>query len=335
MIADLVVENYAPGVMERFGLGYEDLRTVRPDIIVLSMPGFGRTGPDSALLAYGQQLMGYLGLSPLWRLPDSPLAASSKLAYPDFVAAGQVAVAALAALRYRDRTGRGQFVEVSQLESTAAVMGLAFLDYVLNGRLWQAQGNDDPNFAPHGVYRCSGDGGRGTGVGAGNLQSAIRIPRSDDRWVAIACATDAEWRSLCQVMDAPALASDPRFRTKALRRRHRADLDRLMEAWTRRWTPHQVMERLQQAGVPAGVVATGADLYHDRHLRERGFLLTIDHPDTGPLVHPGMTVRLSATPGRVRRPAPTLGQHNDEVFLGELGLTAPAYQALVAQGVIV
>jgi crotonobetainyl-CoA:carnitine CoA-transferase CaiB-like acyl-CoA transferase len=312
MTADLVLENYAPGVMARWGLGYEDLRAVRPDIIVLSMPGLGGDGPDSAMIAYGQQLMGYLGLSPLWRLPESPLAASSKLAYPDFVAAGQVAVAALAALRHRDRTGRGQFVEVSQLESTASLMGVAFLDYFVNGRVRRAQGNDDPNAAPHGVYRCAGA----------------------DRWVAIACESDAEWQALCRAMDAPALADEPRFRTKTLRRRRRTELDHLIEAWTRDRAPHAVMHRLQDAGVPAGVVATGADLFHDAHLRARGYLMEIEHPDTGPLVHPGMTVHLAATPGRVRRPAPALGEHNDEIFRGGLGLSGREYQRLVEQGVI-
>jgi crotonobetainyl-CoA:carnitine CoA-transferase CaiB-like acyl-CoA transferase len=265
------------------------------------------------MIAYGQQLMGYLGLSPLWRLSDSPLAASSKLAYPDFIAAGQVAVAALAALRHRDRTGRGQCVEVSQLEATASLMGVAFLDYFVNGRVGEAQGNDDPNSAPYGVYRCAGV----------------------DRWIAIACESDDEWQGLCRAMEAPALAREPRYRIRALRRQHRVELDRLIESWTAARTPHEVMLRLQSAGVPAGVVATGADLSNDVHLRERGYLVTIDHPDTGPLVHPGMTVRLSATPGQVRRPAPRLGAHNEEIFCGELGLSARECRELVEQGVIV
>lgn len=310
--ADIVAENYGLGVMERFGLGYDDLRAVRPDIIMLSMPGLGRDGPDSGMIAYGQQLMAYLGFSPLWRLPESPLTACTKLAYPDFIAAGLTALAAVAALEHRARTGQGQLVELAQIEGTAAMMGVAFLDYFVNGRVWQAQGNADPNVAPQGVYRCLGH----------------------DRWLAIACTTEAEWQRLCQVMGTPELVTDPRFATRALRYEHRAELDPRIEEWTCTRTPHQAMYRLQRAGVPAGVVASGEDLYHDIHLRARGYLVTIDHPDTGPLDHPGMTVRLSATPGSVRRPAPRLGEHNEEVFCRELGLSRDAYRDLVGRGVI-
>jgi crotonobetainyl-CoA:carnitine CoA-transferase CaiB-like acyl-CoA transferase len=310
--ADVVIENYGVGVMERFGLGYDRLRDLRPDIVMLSMPGLGREGPDSRMLAYGQQLMGYVGLSPLWRQPESSLAASTKLAFPDFIAAGLVGLAATAALLVREQTGEGQFVELAQIDATAQVMGVAFLDYFVNGRIAEARGNADPNFAPHAAYRCLGH----------------------DRWVAIACATEEEWRSLCAVMHHPDLVADPRFATKPLRHANRAALDPLIEAWTSEQTPHQVMYRLQRVGVPAGVVASAEDLYHDLHLRARGYPVTIDHPDAGRLDHPGMTVGLSATPGRVRRAAPRLGEHNAEVFQVMLGLSPAEYDDLVARGVI-
>ncbi|MGH2585892.1 MAG: CaiB/BaiF CoA transferase family protein [Dehalococcoidia bacterium] len=310
--ADVVVENFGPGVMDRWGLGYADLRAVKPDLIMVGMPGLGGEGPHSTYLAYGQQLMGYLGLSPLWRQPESPMAASCKLAYPDFIAAGQLAVGVTAALLHREQTGEGQYIEVAQIDSVASMMGVAFLDYFLNGRIWEPQGNAGLNHAPHSVYRCLGH----------------------DRWVAIACETEEEWRALCAAMDAPDLAADPRFATRALRHEHRAALDPLIAAWTEGQTPHQVMERLQRAGVPAGVVATSEDLYHDVHLRGRGFLVTIDHPQPGRLDHPGMTARLSATPGCVRRPAPLLGEHNEEVFLDLLRLPQAEYEELIDEGVI-
>lgn len=310
--ADVVVENFGLGVMERWGLGYADLRTVKPDVIMVGMPGLGSSGPHSTYLAYGQQLMGYLGLSPLWRQPESPMAASCKLAYPDFIAAGQLAAGVTAALLHRERTGEGQYIEVAQIDAVASAMGVAFLDYFLNGRVWEACGNVSPNYAPHGVYRCLGH----------------------DRWVAIACETEGEWRDLCAAIGSPDLATDPRFATRALRHEHRTALDPLIEAWTEGQTPHQVMERLQRAGVPAGVVATSEDLYHDEHLRGRGFLVTIDHPEPGRIDHPGMTARLAATPGCIRRPAPLLGEHNDEIFLGLLRLSRTDYEELIAEGVI-
>jgi crotonobetainyl-CoA:carnitine CoA-transferase CaiB-like acyl-CoA transferase len=311
-IADLVVENFGPGVMERWELDYHSLRRVREDVIVVRMPGMGFGGPHSDWVAYGQQVMAYTGLSPLWRDPCSPLAAATKLAYPDFVVAATLAVAAVAALLHRERTGVGQCVEAAQIDAVASLMGVALLDYLLNGRVWEARGNDNPDEAPHAAYRCLGH----------------------DRWVAIACATEEEWHALCRAMGRPGLADDPRFATRDLRHAHRDALDPLIEAWTATQTPHQVMYRLQRAGVPAGVVASGEDLYHDPHLRERRFLETITHPDAGTLVHPGMTVRLSATPGRVLRPAPALGADNGPVLRDLLGLPTAAYDDLVARGVI-
>jgi crotonobetainyl-CoA:carnitine CoA-transferase CaiB-like acyl-CoA transferase len=205
----------------------------------------------------------------------------------------------MAALHYRERTGEGQHVEIPQVESAASMVGTAILEYTINGTTPQPWGNRDPNFAPQNLYPCLGH----------------------DRWCAISCQTNEHWQSLCSVMNSPSWANDPRFSSLANRLQHHDEIDSKIADWTREFTPHQIMLKCQAAGIPAGVVATGEDLYLDPHLRERDYIVEIDHPAPGRLEHPGMTIRLIRTPGQVRLPAPLTGQHNEEVFAQLLNIS--------------
>jgi crotonobetainyl-CoA:carnitine CoA-transferase CaiB-like acyl-CoA transferase len=311
-VSDVVVENFSPRVMTKYGFNYERLIEVRPDLIMASMPGFGHSGPHHAFASYGGPLMAYTGMALLWGYADSPLDAHSKIAYPDYIAAGSLALAVLAALHHRARTGQGQFIEIAQVEATAAAMEVAFLDYFANGHVAAPRGNRDPNAVPQGCYPCLGH----------------------DAWCVVSCETEAQWRSLAQVIGGDALVTAPRFATAAQRWQRHDELDTLISAWTQECTPHQAMRLLQAAGVAAGAVQTGEDLWRDAHLRMRDFILTITHPESGTLEHPGIPVQLHATPGQIQRPAGRLGEANEAVFRGLLGLTADELARLVEADVI-
>jgi crotonobetainyl-CoA:carnitine CoA-transferase CaiB-like acyl-CoA transferase len=311
-VSDVVVENFSPRVMAKYGFDYERLIEVRPDVIMVSMPGFGHSGPHRDFASYGGPLMAYTGMALLWGYTDSPLDAHSKLAHPDYIASGTLALSVLAALHHRARTGEGQFIEIAQVEATAAAMEVAFLDYFANGRIAASMGNRDPNAVPQGCYPCLGH----------------------DTWCVLSCTKEAQWRALAQLIGGDDLASAPRFATAAERWQRHDELDGLISVWTQQYTPHQAMHILQHAGVAAGAVQTGEDLWRDIHLRMRDFIVTIAHPEPGTLEHPGMTVRLHDTPGQVRRPTGRLGEDNEAVFRGLLGLTADEFTRLREAGVI-
>jgi crotonobetainyl-CoA:carnitine CoA-transferase CaiB-like acyl-CoA transferase len=311
-LSDVVVENFSPRVMAHYELDYQHLRTVRPDLIMVSMPGFGQSGPHSAFVSYGGPLMAYTGMALLWGHADSPLDARSKIAYPDYTAAGTCALAVTAALHHRASTGQGQHIEIAQVETTAAAMEVAFFDYFTTGTVAAPRGNRDPNSVPQGCYACLGH----------------------DAWCVLSCPTDAHWRALARLIGDATLADDARFATAAERWLQHDALDALITAWTSQRTPHQAMRLLQEAGVPAGAVQTGEDLWRDVHLRARDAIVTLEHPGPGTIEHPGLTVRLHGTPGQMRWPLGRLGEANEEVFGGLLGLSRDAQTRLAEAGVL-
>ena len=310
--ADVVVENNAPNAMARFGVDYDALRAVKPDIIMVSCPGYGSHGPMRDYVAVGQCLTAYTGLGNLWGNPGSEWPLRGKNAYPDFITSGNLALAVMAALHHRRKTGEGQRIELAQFQAAASMIGLSFLESSLGDGDPQPWGNRDPNAAPQGVYPCKGT----------------------DRWCAISCPDDATWRSLATLMGQRPAAADPRFATTDGRHDNHDALDGLIAQWTSTLTPHQAMLRCQLAGIPAGIVANGEDLYHDQQLRARGYIVEIDHPYPGRVQHPGMTVRFSRTPGRVRRSAPTPGQHNAEVLSTILGLSEAEIEKYTSEGAL-
>ncbi len=312
-VSDVVVDNMTAGVMARWGMDYEHLVAVKPDIITLSMPVMGSTGPRRNYGGYGMGIEGISGLKSISGPPDSPPVGTG-IAYPD---AGpnprHAAAAVLAALHYRNRTGKGQHIEVAQYESTTAFTGTAILEYTANGRVATRQGNRVPWAAPHGAYRCSGE----------------------DRWCVISVENDAQWEAFCGVMGNPDWAKEPRFATLLGRKHDEDELDTLVEAWTRQQTAQAVMDCLQRAGVPAGIVQNGQDLLeHDRHLRERRAFVAVEHPEAGTLEHPVLGFRLSAMADAGLRPAPLLGEHN-YLVLGELlGMAEEEVDELIVEQVI-
>ncbi len=307
---DVVLENNAPGVMDRLGIGYEDMKEVRPDLIFVSMPGFGAGTPHSGFPAYGGTLNCYTGMTYMWAAPDTPATARCQLAYPDYIAAAHVPLAILAALHHRARTGEGQYVEIPQIDGTAQFLALNYLDSSVNGTEQVPMGNTSHANVPQNLYRA----------------------RGDDRWIAISVRNDEEWQRFCKAVQHPDWAQDERFTTLEGRTANREALDALIAGWTAYQTPHQCMRILQAHGVPAGVVATGEDLYYDEHMRARGYVLALDHPGIGSFEHPGYTVGLSETPGRFRKPAPTLGADTETVMMRVLGWSPAESKALMGDG---
>lgn len=305
--ADIVINNYRAGVLEKVGLGYQDIAEVRPDIIYVSMPLQGSGGPQAGYSGVGHTLNVLGAIYSLTAYEDGTVVGPGTN-FPDHsVNPGHALVALLAALVHRKRTGRGQYIEVSQLESTINLLGPHILAYSLNRTSPAPEGNTSPRFAPYGVFPCA-----------------------DDEWIAISVRDDAQWRGFQAAVDAPWTA-EVRFDTAAGRLAAKAELARLTGEWTAPRDAHALMEALQAKGVTAGVVQNSRDLVErDPQLAHRGHLVTLDgHPEMGPTVYNAPPYRLSKTPYRFQRPAPTLGQHNKDVFQGMLGLSDAEMERMI------
>jgi crotonobetainyl-CoA:carnitine CoA-transferase CaiB-like acyl-CoA transferase len=298
--SDVLVNNYRPGTLERFNLGYESLRQINPNIVVLSMPGYGSTGPGREYASHGAQLMADSGMYYIWGHPDTPMPMRGKGAVPDFLGGAHGALVVMAALHVRDTTGIGQEVEIAQSEALAAALEIGLLESSINHRDWQPAGNRRAFAAPYDIYTC-----RGT-----------------EAYCAIVCADDAQWQALCSAIGRPTLASDSRFATLADRLANIGELDEIITAWTLEYTPRQVMYRLQKSGVTASAVQSGEDVYFDPHLRARDFVVPVDDPESGPMEVAGLSIHLSATPGRKAMDGrPVFAGANDYVFNTLLGLS--------------
>ncbi|HEY92006.1 MAG TPA: CoA transferase [Dehalococcoidia bacterium] len=309
--SDVVVENFSAGVMTRLGLDYDACRAIKPDIIYLSLSGYGATGPSSNFVSYGMQLQAFSGLASLTGYADGP---PRNLGTPisDTVGGLSGALGILAALHHQHTTGEGQFVDVSQCEALVALCPEAVLDYILNGRVQEPAGNRDSSMAPHGVYRCKGE----------------------NNWVAIAITTDEEWKALCETIGRPELPGNARFLDVGLRYQNQDELDRIISEWTVNHGDYEAMHILQGKGVPATAVLSNAQLVRDPHLVERGFNIEDNHPVTGKRTISGFSWHLSRTPGQVQCHAPLLGQHNEEVLCGLPGMSRERFKELVSSGVI-
>lgn len=294
---DMVVENFAPGVAERMGLGYRQLREYRPDLIMLSISGYGQTGPGRNLLSYGNLSGAAAGFnSVLGYGPGEALEVG--ITWADPVAGLFGPQALIAALIHRSRTGQGQYIDLSMLEMLETMMPEALLEYEIAGREPQPMGNHDPWMAPHNCYKAAGD---------------------DESWVTIAAGSEKEWRALCEAIGQPALAGDPRFATLALRKQNEGELDRIITEWTSRRDRWQITELLQKAGVPAFPTMSNQDLAEDPHLMARGFPVELEHPVVGRRRHAGVPWQMSPSACRVRKPAPLLGADTEDILQNLLG----------------
>jgi crotonobetainyl-CoA:carnitine CoA-transferase CaiB-like acyl-CoA transferase len=286
-VADVIIENYAPGVMQRWGLGYEQIAAANPRIVMLSLTGFGHSGPRSHYLAYGATVCSFVGLTDAWQYPSG--------VHFDYLSQAHGVFGVLAALAARDRTGRGTHVDLAEVETAAAVMGPMMLDYVVNGRRSVVPGNRVPGALLSEVVRC----------------------RGDDNWLAVEVEDADDWRALALVVGRDDLASAEAAFEEA------ADaLAAALATWAAERTAQQAMRVLQRAGLAAGAVQNGEDVVRDPQHRERHFLLEMDHPDLGVAEYAAPPHRLAKTPPTVRRPTPRLGAHTVEVLGEWLGMTS-------------
>lgn len=308
--ADVVVESYSPGVMKRFGLDYPSLRRLKPNIIMASTSQMGQTGPIAQYRGFGAQASALAGFCHITAWPDGePVGPYG--AHSDAISHRYLLIAILSALEYKRRTGKGQYIDVSQFECALQFLSTVLLDYGINGRVASGRDNQDPYLAPHAAFRCLGE----------------------DRWCVIAVTSDEEWKAFCSAVGKPEWIDDPRFSTLLSRKRNEEGLNRLIEEWTKVRTPEEVMLKLQAAGVPAGIVERGEDLHKDPQLEHRRHFWRLPHAEIGVHAYDSPGFRLSKTPGRVAWAAPLLGEHNDYICTQVLGMSNGEFAELVAEGV--
>ena len=310
-ISDALIENFRQGSLARLGYDYDALRRLRADLIYVSMPAFGNSGPWQGYLGYGIGQEQLSGMAHLTGYPgDGPM--KSGINHGDPITGSHAAGLLLAALRRRRRTGQGMYIDVSQQESSVALMGGEVLAYQMTGQEPERIGNRSQWYAPAGAYPCAGE----------------------DRWITIAVTAETQWAALTAAMAASHLTADPRFANNQARLNHQDELDALIAQWTQTQDAFNLAQQLQSANIPAAPVMRGPDLLQDPHYKERQTFLTIDHPQAGLHQYPGLPWKMSATPGEVRSPAPTLGQHNTEIYGNLLGMAAADIDALESDGVI-
>jgi crotonobetainyl-CoA:carnitine CoA-transferase CaiB-like acyl-CoA transferase len=319
--ADVFLTNITPRVIERWGLTYDKVSAVNPRIIACYQPMQGYEGPHRDFLGFGAVLTPITGYNHLSGFPErKPFGLGTN--YPDYVInPGHTLIAILAALHYRNRTGKGQRVECAQLPSSAAPLGTAVLDYTVNGRVQMRAGNRLSYASPHGAFKCKpfSDGGMPV----------------DERWIAIGCFSDEQWQALAGAMGSPEWASDGRFATLEGRKENEDELEEHLNAWTADKDAYELMRDLQELGVPAGVVQSAREvLDYDEHIKERGYFRYLDHPETGRAAYDGPPAVLSKTPGELRAPAPLLGEHTDYVCREILGLGDEEVADLLVEGVL-
>lgn len=310
--SDVVAENFTPHVLREVGLDYERLRQVKPDLVMLSMSSVGQYGPLRDISTYASSLSSLAGMEGLVGYHGERVLGMMTTGYADPNAAIYGALAVLAALRYRNRTGRGQCIDMSQLEATVTLLGEAVMDYAMNRRVPGPMGNRHPTLAPHGNYPC----------------------RGEDKWVSIAVGSHKEWRGLCRALGDAPWAKEERFSDGWGRLRHGEELDHLISAWTINLTHYEATDVLQREGVAAAPVLNIEEQYFDRHFQERQTFVECHHPRVGMETVYGIPWRLSQTPGEVRRHAPLLGEHNRYVFGELLGMSEAEIARLTEQKVI-
>jgi crotonobetainyl-CoA:carnitine CoA-transferase CaiB-like acyl-CoA transferase len=318
-MSDIVAEGFSPGVLDSWGLGYETLRAIKPDIIYVQQSGMGAQGTYGRFRTVGPIANSFSCLSEMSGLPEPAMPAGWGYSYLDWMGAYSFALAMLSALVHRERTGEGQWIDASQSEVGLFINGTTILDWSANGRIWSRYGNRSPYkpAAPHGIYPCAGE----------------------DRWLAIACFTEAEWQALTTVAGLPEWASDARFTDLAGRLAHQDALDARVGAWTQSQDAQQAMLSLQRAGVPAGVCQTAQDRCdHDPQLAALEWLTEVTGTKIGRWPIAEVPVKMSESPayigGRIDRGAPCYGEDNPYVYGELLGMSSQEIEELAAEGVI-
>jgi crotonobetainyl-CoA:carnitine CoA-transferase CaiB-like acyl-CoA transferase len=309
--ADVVTESFSPKAMRAWGLDYPAIRKIKPDIIMLSSCLMGQTGPLSSFAGFGNLAAAISGFHNLTGWPDRAPAGPFG-AYTDYVSPRFTAIAILAALEYRRRTGKGQYIDQSQAEASLHFLSPALLDYSANGRVQIRAGNSDPDFAPHGIYPSKGE----------------------DQWVAIVCKTDDDFRALCELIKRPELARDGRFKSASDRRRNAPALDEAISQWSGELEPREAERMAQAQSIPAHAVQNSPEYYTDPQVAHRGHFVELPHPVYGKTIVEGPRAKLSRTPAQARRAAPTLGQDNQHVLENILGYSAEQIAEIASAGVL-
>lgn len=328
---DVVTESYTPGTMARFGFDYESLRAIRPDLLMVSMPLYGQTGPWANYMGYGHVLQAAAGYNHLTGWEDGPPIGTG-IAYTDFLVPHFAAIAVIAALDYRRRTGKGQYIDFSQLEAGVHGLGTAILDWTANGHEQIRLGNHDMEAAPHNAYRCR-----------------------DGRWVAVACVTEKHWEGLKAALGRPEWCDMDRMRRRWQRIGEQKEIDRHLGFWfedytrteaeaefqteegvegppVRKFTTRQVVELFQSFGVPCGIVQSAEEMHADPQLAHRGHYWKLEHPYMGLRTYDGPAFRLSRTPTELTKAAPMLGEDNEYVYKELIGISDDEFAELMADG---
>ena len=309
--ADIVAENFRPGTMEKWGLGYEEFKKINPSVILFRSSAQGQTRTGFKMGATGITLQSLTGFTYLtgWtdKIPSPPWAA-----YTDLTVPAMGAAMLIGALDFRNRTGRGQCIDLSQFEASLHYLAPAILDYFANGRVAVRQGNSCSYAAPHGVYRCKGN----------------------DRWCSISVFSGEEWLELCRVMEKNELAGDPRFATVINRKENENELNRIIEQWTVKYSPETIMTLLQKNGISAGVIENSEDLFKDPQIQERGSFKKLDHEEIGRFSHRNLPFKLSKTPCDVTSPGPLAGQHTEMVCREFLKMSDNEFVRLLNAGAL-
>lgn len=309
--ADVMIENFTPGTMKRLGLDYEVVKSIKSDIIYLSSCNKGQYGPRHKAPGFGSHLTSAAGFVNLTGWPDrDPVVIFGP--YTDFISCRYIIISLAAALEYRQRTGKGQYIDLAQYEASLHFLGPLFLDYQDNGNLMARQGNRSPCACPHGVFPA----------------------RGEDRWVAIAVFSDQEWKRLCKVMGRLAWARRKELATFGGRKAHEDEIERLLSEWTKNYEAYGLMRMLQKAGVRAGVVQDSRDVFEDEQTRYRSQLVELEHREMGRHCYPTSAFILSRTPFNLCLPAPCLGEHNELVYTQFLGLADEEFVELQNSGAL-
>ena len=309
-ISDVFIENNVPETLDKLKIPYDDLKEVNPRLIMVRMPAYGLDGPYANYRSFGSQLECTIGHTSVRGYTDTDVASRGDVFTADAGGGVMAAISTLMALRYRNRTGKGQLIELSQAEAFISYLGQPVLEYTMNGRTPESWGNRHPFKAPHGCYPC----------------------RGEDKWITIAVGSNQEWQGLCTAMSKEALASDPRFEDSVSRQRNQDELDAAISEWTREQDLYEAFHLLQKHGVPAGPVLNEADAFQDPHMKERGFFQPITHPEAGTHLYPGPIWRMANTPNSLRSHPPLLGEHNEYVYKKLLSYSDQEYARLEAEG---
>lgn len=308
--ADFLLENFRPGTMEKWGLGWPELSAINPRLIMIRVSGYGQSGPYAGLAGFGSVGEAMGGLRYVVGDPSTPPSRVG-ISIGDSLAATHACLGALAALHHRERTGLGQVVDSAIYEAVLAMMESLVTEYDKTNYIRERSGAVLPGVAPSNVY-----------------------PTRDEQWVLIAANQDAVFARLCAAMQRPDLAEEPRYATHIARGKVQAELDELISAWTRTQSRQRLLELMQQHGVPAGLIYRTPDMLEDEHFKARKAIVDVAHPEFGTLKMQNVVPRLSASPSSIRTPSPKMGEHNDEVYLRLLELTPERYAELRAAKVI-